>query len=151
MLHEFKDGWIETKDALTVRALIQLKEGRVVAALSSCIISWSESEPINEYTVGRLKAHIGDRILRRLLNDYNELLKNKSVIERLAHIAINGLRLANDENAEYFETLQYLTPCLSPWGGFLQLPEAGGVLDQRGDLMVFLLALRDAYASKKGG
>lgn len=150
MLHEFKDGWIETKDALTVRALIHLQEGRAISALLSCIIAWSEDAPINEYNVGRLKAHIADKILRRLLDRYNKLLADRSIIERLARIVVEGLRLVEEEHREYYEILQYLSPCLGPWGGFTHFPEEGGLLDQRGDLLIFLLALQNAYASKKG-
>ena len=100
MLHEFKDGWVQTKDSFTVKALIYLQEGRAVAALSSCIIAWSEDEPINEYNVGRLKARIGDKILRRLLAQYNEVLEKRPIIERLARLAVNKVRLTHDENRE---------------------------------------------------
>lgn len=152
MIFEFSEGWIETKDSITVGALIALREGRAVKALSSCIVSWSEKEPINEYNVGRLKAHIGQKILRYLLKQYNDLLSQKEKIDSLARIVAGGYRLHANEDIELYEKLQYLAPCLGSLGGIAHFPEAGGLLDQRADLMLFLLALQQAYAesTKKG-
>jgi len=150
MLHEFEEGWIETKDSLTVGALIALRKGRAVKALSYCIVSWSEDDPVNEHNVGRLKAHIGDKILRKLLGEYNKILAQKSKIDDLARLVSEGLRLADPTDLELYETLQYLAPCLSAWGGFSHFPEEGGLLNQRADLMLFLLSLQQAYAKKKG-
>ena len=150
MIFRFEEGWIETKDSITVRALIALQEGRVVEALSSCILSWSEDAEVNTYNVGCLKAGIGDEILRFLLRKYNRLLEDRVLIERLAVMVVDGLRLADNEYADYYERLFYLMPCLSPWGGFSFLPEEGGILDQSAEMMVFLLALQKAFGRKKG-
>ena len=75
MIFLFEDDWIETNDSLTLKAIMNLKDGRVIKALSSVIVAWSEDKPINEFWVGQLKYHIALYIINFLIERYNKTVE----------------------------------------------------------------------------
>jgi len=147
------DDWVITKDCITIKALIDLKRVSEVTALAHVILSWSSDRPIDELSTGWLRPEIASHILNTLINNYATLVNDKVIIEQIAKMVVRGIRMSDEaENHEsyYYDAISYLQPCLGAFGEILVLPEEGGMVDQRADYMLFLMALRKAVLEEKG-
>lgn len=156
---KFGDDWVLIHD-VTLREYFFLKEGRVLEALPFLIEEWSEKEPINLATVGKLKTAVVSKILRESTFKIRKFLNLDMKQFSLALKNFFDRRLTQLKGTlleEWENELLLVQLSLNDLGSINALPERGSLLDQPAHFIFFLLAARQAIAEiledqkKRGG